>query len=352
MALTFDEKKEILELYGRGYSQGKIADRTGHSPTTIRNVINEAAEEVVKLKAEGLEREQIAVQLDYPLAFIDIALKKHGEKQEGEVKAEIEAEGTAEEIESPKKLDLKAELSEFQKKQEIEQRKERIRVRAIDLEADLEFDKKYYEKQEVFDIVYDASQKLIRKELKDFVLAKVDEIDSIEAISDLEHIVEEIVKKIDALSNKYDAKAKRLRKVHMDRDKARSNQLLDQRIDIPLFPQSMKEQVKEQFLVRNAEEASTVADALTRIALLIMDISHKKPEKEEEMWQTFTRIVKEGGWDYLKQMAAQYREDTERMLVSINVCPRCESKLTRKWVEDIVIISCPSCGKSYQILEK
>jgi len=279
-------------------------------------------------------------------------LKRHGEKQKEEVKTEVEAEGTAEEIESPKKLDLKAELSEFQKKQEIEQRKERIRVRAIELEADLEFDKKYYEEQEVFDIAYDASQKLIRKELKDFVLAKVDEIDSIEAISDLEHIVEEIVKKIDALSNKYDAKVKRLRKVHMDRDKARSNQLLDQKIDIPLFPQSMKEQVKKQFLVRNVEEASTVADALTRIALLIMDISHKKPEKEKKMWQTFTQIVKEGGWNYLKQMANYYREDTERMLVSINICPRCESKLTRKRVEDKVIISCTSCGKAWEILKK
>ena len=279
-------------------------------------------------------------------------MKRHGEKQKEEVKTEVEAEGTAEEIESPKKLDLKAELSEFQKKQEIEQRKERIRVRAIELEADLEFDKKYYEEQEVFDIAYDASQKLIRKELKDFVLAKVDEIDSIEAISDLEHIVEEIVKKIDALSNKYDGKVKRLRKVRMCRDKARSNQLLDQKIDIPLFPQSMKEQVKKQFLVRNVEEASTVADALTRIALLIMDISHKKPEKEKKMWQTFTQIVKEGGWNYLKRMADYYREDTERMLVSINICPRCESKLTRKRVEDKVIISCTSCGKAWEILKK
>jgi len=114
----------------------------------------------------------------------------------------------------------------------------------------------------------------------------------------------------------------------------------------------MKEQVKKQFLVRNVEEASTVADALTRIALLIMDISHEKPEKEKEMWERFTQIIKEGGWNYLKRMADYYREDTERMLVSINVCPRCESRLTRKRVEDKTIASCPSCGKAWEILKR
>ncbi len=238
-------------------------------------------EEVIKLITEGLEPEQIAVRLDYTLAFIDIALKKHEKKQMEEGKAEVEAEETTEEIESPKKLDLKAELSEFQKKQEVEQRKERIRGRAAELIADLESDMKYYKEQEVFDMAYDTSQKLIQKELKDFVLVKADEIDSNEAISDLEHIIEEIAKKINAFPNKYDAKVKRLRKARMDRDKARSNQLLDQKIDIPLFPQSMKEEVKKRFLVRNEEEASTVADALNWIALLIVDISKKKARERK-----------------------------------------------------------------------
>jgi hypothetical protein len=276
----------------------------------------------------------------------------HEEKQKEEVKAKVEAKGTAEEIESPEKLDLKAELSEFQKKQQIEQRKERIRVRATELIADLEFDMKYYKEQEAFDIAYDTSQQLMRKELKDFVLVKVDEIDSIEVISDLEHIVEEIVKKTEALSNKYDAKVKRLRKVRMERDQVRSNQLLDQKIDIPLFPQFVKEEIKKRFLVRNVEEASTVADALDKIALLIMKDTEKKPDQKEKMWRVFVEIVKKGGWSYLKRMAAQYREDTKRMLVSINVCPNCEGKLICRQTEGKVIISCPSCGKSYQILEK
>ena len=50
MELTDDEKKEILALYGRGYSHRRIANKTEHSETTIRNVINEAWREVVKLE--------------------------------------------------------------------------------------------------------------------------------------------------------------------------------------------------------------------------------------------------------------------------------------------------------------
>jgi len=223
MALTFDEKKEILELYGRGYSQGKIRDRTGHSPTTIRKVIDEAAEEVVKLKAGGFEPEQIALQLDYPLAFIDIALKKHERKQKEEVKAEVEAEGTAEEIESPKKLDVETDWSKFQEKQEIEQRKEQIRVNTIELIDGLKFMENKYREEKVFDVVYDRRQKAIESELKDFVLAKVDEIDSIEAVSDLERIREDIDEKTVALFDEYDKKLGESKKFRENVEKKRSN---------------------------------------------------------------------------------------------------------------------------------
>ncbi len=47
MALSKDDKKEILELRGRLYSHRKIADRTGHSETTVRMVINEATGQVI-----------------------------------------------------------------------------------------------------------------------------------------------------------------------------------------------------------------------------------------------------------------------------------------------------------------
>ena len=310
MALTFDEKKEILELYGREYSQGKIGDKTGHSPTTIRKVINEAAEEVFKLKAEGLEPGQIGLQLDYPLAFIDIALKKHEEKQKEEVKAEVKAEGTAEEIESPKKLDVKTELREFQKKQEIEQRKERIRVRAIDSIDNLEVLENEYREEKVFDEAYDRRQKAIKKELRDFVLVKVDEIDSIKTISAFEHICEEISEKIVALFDEYDKKVDESKELRKNIEKKRSDQLLDKKIDIPLFPGFVKSQIKRMVLVRTDEEASIVHDAMTQFALYMVSRGIESPERQQKIWPAFTKNVEESGWDYLRRQATMYRKGT------------------------------------------
>ena len=38
--------------------------------------------------------------------------------------------------------------------------------------------------------------------------------------------------------------------------------------------------------------------------------------------------------------------------ISINVCPRCNGRLDRKRIDGKLIVSCRSCGNSYQILEK
>jgi ssDNA-binding Zn-finger/Zn-ribbon topoisomerase 1 len=95
-----------------------------------------------------------------------------------------------------------------------------------------------------------------------------------------------------------------------------------------------------------------VSDALTQVALIIMKANGFKLEHNDKSWKGFMSTIREGGWDYLEKMAKEYRSDTERALVSINVCPECESKLTRKHVEGKTIVSCSSCGKAYEILDK
>ncbi len=60
MALTYEEISEILKLRGDGYSIRKIADKTGHSEATIVKAIAEAREQVIKLLAEGLGKDEIA----------------------------------------------------------------------------------------------------------------------------------------------------------------------------------------------------------------------------------------------------------------------------------------------------
>ena len=93
-------------------------------------------------------------------------------------------------------------------------------------------------------------------------------------------------------------------------------------------------------------------DALSQMALLIMDISYKKPEKEVKMWHEFTEIVKEGEWSYLELMAAQYRKDTEKMLVLGGVCPHCDVKLTRDDAPGKEILRCPSCNSRWTLPTK
>ena len=80
MALTIDEKKEILALYGKGYSQRKIVDKLGYSERTVGNVIRRAAEEIMRLKSQGMSAEQIATRMDYTIAFVEIAIKNYGDK--------------------------------------------------------------------------------------------------------------------------------------------------------------------------------------------------------------------------------------------------------------------------------
>ncbi len=71
MTLTADEIKEILELYGRGNSYQKIAHIKRYGTATIKKYVRLAREEVLKLKAEGLEAEQISGQLYYPISFVN-----------------------------------------------------------------------------------------------------------------------------------------------------------------------------------------------------------------------------------------------------------------------------------------
>ena len=210
------------EPYGRRYSHRRIADKTGHSETTVRNVINDACREVVKLKNEGLQVEQIASQLGYPLAFVSRILRKYEEKegkQEEKIKAEIEAEvepkvevGVKPEIEekvieASKELDVKKRWENFQKDLEIGKRKAHLRSCA---KNDLVFLRESvieYKNKGVFDQTYDDRQKMFRLEIEDFVLKNIDEVDTIEAISDLEGIWEQIEENLVSMVEVYGIKA-------------------------------------------------------------------------------------------------------------------------------------------------
>jgi len=306
--LTKDDKKQILELRTRGYSHRKIATITDHSENTVRDVIKEAEEQVIRLAATRLEADQIASQLDYPLVFVSLILRKHEDEKKEEAKGESKAEETSEEIESiPQKIDVKTDWSEFQREQEIEQRKEQIKSEAIESINNLKQMESDYKKEEVFDVAYDRRRKAIKKELEDFVLAIVDQIDSIEAISNLERISEEIEEKIMTLFDDYDKKVGESMKLRKNRENKHSEKLLGEEINRPMIPDFVRNFIKSNFLVKNREEALIVLHALFEW-VIFHDMLNKSDKESEKLWRAFIGIAKEGKGDYLIKLASKFNK--------------------------------------------
>ena len=93
-------------------------------------------------------------------------------------------------------------------------------------------------------------------------------------------------------------------------------------------------------------------DAMHHYSVLIVEKYKKDPGQTQKMWRDFINLVELGGWAHLNRLAKEGREHQEKLLVSINVCPQCESKLTRSLEQGEEIATCSSCGVSYVILKK
>ena len=312
MALTHDEIREILELYGKGYSGRKIANKTQHSEVTIYKLIRLAKKRALNLRGEGMKADQIANQLDYPESFVNRVIEESDVEQEEEGRDELEAEETAEELETTNKLDVKADWDKFRKDLEIEQRKDKISREATKLVDNLKRWGLHFRKEGVIDVNYERRETTIIKELEDFLLTEIYEIDSLEALSDVECISKEIYKRIPSLIEEYRNRASAMKEAREAREKAcqkaLSDKLLNSKIDIPMFPAFVKEGVKKRLLVRNVEEASMVGDALSWMANLIEQDSNSDPKVAVKMWQTFTDTIRVLGWQYMEDMAANFRE--------------------------------------------
>jgi len=108
-----------------------------------------------------------------------------------------------------------------------------------------------------------------------------------------------------------------------------------------------------ELLVKTEKEASTIADAMFQFALFTDRDSKGNSKYAEKMWRVvFITAIEEGGWNSLERWAAQYRKDTEAMLLSIGVCPRCEANLTREHAPGKEILRCPSCNSSWTSARK
>ena len=372
MSLTDDEKKEVLEPCGRGYSHRRIADRTGHSETTIRNVINEACTEVVKLKDEDLQAEQIASQLDYPLAFVSRILRKYEEKEEKKkekIKAEIEAEVEPEvEAEANIEAEIGAnELShrpsvendwqEFEGRQELSDGKELQQEKADNLINKLEQLEKEVQNAGVADQNWLRRKKSLEDALKVFVTQQIDKIGCVEELAALESVIIGIEEKIRNLSEMYRpkiteaVKARRREKtIKLREAEEESNWLIDQSTkNVPLFPEFVRTKIKRLITVRNNEETLILVNAMRHYGQHLIQTNQKDPEHIKQYWQIFVEAVQQRRWDYLREMDQQYWSDAEKALLEIEVCAHCGEKLNTERKRDLGILRCIPCGKSYRL---
>ncbi len=374
MALTNDEINEILELYGRGYSGRKIAEKTGHSDVTVYSYIHQAKEQVTKLIKDGMDTDQILSQLDYPVSFVNRVIRETGSNQITNEKDESKVEESAEEFELSHGVDIKVEYDNFNKDLELAQHKDNMLERVEEFLEALRISKERFKQRNILDKEFQKRQSALESKLEDFVLNRIDEIDTMDILSDLEIISEDVFRNINALVNEYNIKAdqveearkaqekmrgdarKVLEKARIAKEKAReealSDGLLNRLIDIPMFPDFVKKGVRSKFLVRFPYESPIIRDALFQINLEIIQEYGFSLDHNEEAWQVYMDKINNGGWNYMRKMAATYEQGTVNSLVSINVCPSCESRLIKQYIEGKPISSCNKCGKAWEILQK
>lgn len=121
MALTSNDKRQILALKGEGYSDRKIASKTGHSETTIRKVIKEVRGKIAGLHDIGADKS--AEQLGYPLDFVQLTMEK--DKQLNTMKPEV-------------KSNILADWSDFKEQQQLRHAKEKLEDKLTELNVALE----------------------------------------------------------------------------------------------------------------------------------------------------------------------------------------------------------------------
>jgi len=190
MALSKDEKKEILELRGRLYSHRKIADRTSRSENTVRKVIKEASEQVIVLASKDLAADKIAERLDFPLTFVDEVVAEWQTEPKKPLVASNQLEETA----------IGREWEGFKRGQQLERAKGKLRKQIEAIVSDLAQLDAQTRAEGILDDVWKDQRKSL-DEQAGFALQKIEEIDSVESLFDLQNVVSKVAEASALLCN-------------------------------------------------------------------------------------------------------------------------------------------------------
>jgi len=314
MALTFDDKKQILALKSQNYSDRKIAIKTGHSETTVRKVIKEAQGKIAALHDMGAEK--IAERLGYPLEFVKLAMEK--EKQLGTIKRE-------------EKSDVLATWKGFKEEQQLKYAKEKLEDKLIELSLALDGCESELASEDGADESW-AEQRQILDEKMNFLFEYLDEINSVEDFRLVQGTaVKEIYRAYNSLYEQYSVKIKRLQERRRRQEEEEENrrrkqeeenrrqrklltkQLLSKYLNSPMFPERLRRAVPESikeflvafFTIENEEQALTAAKGLYRFAIPIAKLENDT-DFANVMWDTFRKNIKEKNGEYLLRLSLEW----------------------------------------------
>lgn len=296
MALTNDDKNEILEQYGKGYSHRKIADKTGHSETTIRKEIKIARQRVGPLFAQSLAARQIAKQTAYPIEFIS-RLKEMG-TGEPDVKEMIQPEDEK----AKQAIVIEDEWNTFLKTQDVESLRIRLRRRIKNHIGRIGQLESRLEKENLNGSDW-ADRKQVILGRFDFISERSLSASEEKEIQDLDRLIDKVVKEVSTLMREYETKLNQLNDERARQRRKVSDDLLDERLFSPMFPEDVKRQIKELILVQNESQARTVCLAFFQRAMPILEASKENTPVADEFWESFVRDTRNRGWSFIKEMA-------------------------------------------------
>lgn len=317
MALTSNDKKEILALKGQNYSDRKIASKTGHSETTIRKVMKEARGKIAGLHDIGAEK--IAERLGYPLEFVQLTMEK--EKQ-------------VDRIEPEEKSDVLATWKDFKEQQQLKYAKENLVDKLTELIVALDNCRSELASEDELDESW-AEQRQFLEEKTNFLFEYLEKIDCLEDLKLLQdNAVKEIYQAYSTLYEEYSVKIKRVQEHRRRRQEEEENyrrkqeeedrrqrklltkQLLTKYLNSSMFserlqrvvPESIKEFLAVSFTIEKEEQALTAAKGLYRFAIPIAEMENKPgfADFANMMWDTFRKNIKEEKGEYLFRLSLEW----------------------------------------------
>ena len=149
-----------------------------------------------------------------------------------------------------------------------------------------------------------------------FLVERTVESDSEEGLTAIQKAIDETEGNAELLSKDYElsinqANQVKRREAELRRRKAKllSNRLIEQKINIPIFPDYVRKAVEDSITVSSPYEVPTVADAMFEYGLGVTNITITGDEAMiRKKWQVFIEGVQRYKWHYLRKLAAAYRK--------------------------------------------